>query len=47
MDLCKTDWESSLVYKRAMAAEAIKRGEPIAPEFQVTWEEDNMDMTAT
>jgi hypothetical protein len=41
------DWQYSLVYKRAMQAEAIRRGEHIASEFQLDEEEDNILMTVT
>lgn len=36
-----------MVYKRAMQAEAIRRGEYIPPEFQLNEEEENVLMTAT
>jgi len=41
----RKDWEFSLVYRKAMANEAIKRNEIVESEFIVREEEENGYMT--
>jgi hypothetical protein len=43
----KEDWVTSLCYKKAMKAEAIKRGEHVDSEFEVDDEEERVAMTVT
>ena len=43
-DAYKDDWEESLVYKRAMKAEAIKRGKSYS-EFEFDDDEEKVEMT--
>ena len=45
-DAYKDDWEDSVIYKKAMKAEAIKRGLPYE-EFEVDEDEERVEMTAT
>jgi len=46
-DVYKDDWHSSIVFKKAMKAEAIKRGEPYGSEFEVDDDEDKIAMTVS
>jgi len=46
-DVYKEDWVQSFVYKNAMKAEAIKRGEPIDSDFECEDDEDKVEMTVT
>ena len=44
-DAYKDDWWDSLVFKKAMKAEAIKRGIRYDSDFSVDDDEENIDMT--
>jgi hypothetical protein len=44
-DAYKEDWVQSFVYKKAMKAEAIKRGEVIDSDWECTDDEDKVEMT--
>lgn len=44
-DKYKEDWIDSLVFKRAMKAEAIKRGVHVDSEWEVDEEEERVAMT--
>jgi hypothetical protein len=44
-DAYKDDWWDSLVFKKAMKAEAIKRGLRYDSEFSVDDADENIDMT--
>ena len=46
-DICFVDWKESIVFKRAMYNEAVKRGEPIESEFDISDEDERVLMTAT
>jgi hypothetical protein len=46
-DIYKEDWVTSLCYKKAMKAEAIKRGKPVDSDFEVDEEEERVAMTIT
>lgn len=46
-DAYKDDWYDALVFKKAMKAEAIKRGERYDSEFSVDDEDEHVEMTTT
>ena len=46
-DAYKEDWANSNVFKRAMKAEAIKRGLRVDSDFECADDEDRVEMTAT
>lgn len=46
-DKYKEDWVTSLVYKKAMKSEAIKRGQRVDSEYEVDDEDERVAMTVT
>jgi len=46
-DAYKEDWIDSIVFKKAMKAEAIKRGLHVDSEFEIDDEDERVAMTAT
>ena len=46
-DAYKEDWVTSLLYKKAMKSEAIKRGEHVDSEFEVDDDDERVAMTVT
>jgi hypothetical protein len=46
-DKYKEDWVTSLVYKKAMKSEAIRRGVHIDSEYEVDEEDERVAMTVT
>ena len=45
-DAYKEDWEDSIIYKKAMKSEAVKRGRSY-DKYEVDDDEDRVEMTAT
>jgi len=45
-DAYKEDWVDSIIFKKAMKAEAIKRGLHVPSEFEIDEEEERVAMTA-
>ena len=46
-DAYKTDWNNSMVFKRAMKTEAIKRGQRVDSDWECEEDDDKVEMTAT
>ena len=46
-DKYKEDWVTSLIYKKAMKSEAIKRGKRVDSEYEVDEEDERVAMTVT
>ena len=46
-DKYKEDWVTSLVYKKAMKSEAIKRGQRVDSEYEVDEDDERVAMTVT
>jgi len=46
-DAYKEDWVTSLLYKKAMKSEAIKRGQHVDSDFEVDDDEERVAMTVT
>ena len=46
-DAYRDDWDQSFVFKKAMKAEAIKRGEPYDSEYDVDEDDEKVAMTVS
>jgi len=46
-DAYKTDWDQSLLFKKAMKQEAIKRGEPYSSDYEVDEDDEKVAMTVS